>query len=272
MTRIYTPKRWMSFFRGYPELVIDDDGFIYNGADYNKLGRAPVGKIDEGKGEVYGENYNSMFPVPIGYIRAEDGVKKVYAEPDSSRIFGSFPVLYITDGKIYTYDDYNRLFPTSSGYIDRDAAKGQALPEKEPALSKVEEPVSWNEGSGDGGNPVAVILVLFFCFMGVCIWLYPPTLFRNLLVAVPLSAVGSVVAYKQRPQKWKDAFITVLTVYVIVFVVLFALETLFSLIINGFKWSELALIVASPIPGIIFGILPSAIGAWAVIRIQKSKS
>lgn len=265
MIRIYTPESWVSIFRGYPELVIDDDGFIYSGTDYNKFGRVPIGKIDDAKGEVYGKDYNSMFSVPIGYIREDGGIKKVYSEPDSNRIFGAFPILYIKDGKVYTYEEYNSLFSTPSGYIKRDVAERRVQPEARS--------LDGNDKDSGGGNPFVILAVLFLTIVGILYWLYPTVLFSpSTLVGILLAAVGSVVAYKRSVKKWREAFVTILGVYTLGFVALFAVEALFPLITNDFKLSDLALLIVSPIPAVMTGILPSAIGAWIVVRIQKGKS
>lgn len=273
MTRIYTPERWLSLFRGYPELVIDDDGFMYNGADYNKFGRTPIGKVDKATGNVYGEDYYSMFPVPISYIQEDDGVKKVYAESDRNKILGAWPILYITDEKIYTYDDYHRLFPTPSGYMERDTVERErdAGARQTPSKAGSSGP-SYQENSGTG-NPLIVVLVLFLCVVGVLYWLYPPILLSaSGVIGILLSFASSVVAYKKKPQKWSEAFATALGVYTITFVALFAMETIFSLFSGNFKPSDLMLILVSPLPGAMTGIVPCAIGAWIVVRIQKSKS
>lgn len=123
MMKIYTPKEWMSFFGGSPSLIIDDNGYIYSADGYYKLiSDSPIGKIDYEKGHIYDKHYADLFPTPIAYMVNDDGVIKVM---EYGKSHFSEPILYIQGDKIYTPDEYLRIFGgNASGYIKRDSPSG----------------------------------------------------------------------------------------------------------------------------------------------------
>lgn len=117
--KIYTPKEWLSFFGGSPNLIIDDNGYIFSADGYYKLlSDSPIGKIDYEKGHIYDKHYADLFPTPIAYMVNSDGIIKVM---EYGKSHFSEPILYIQDDKIYTPDEYLRIFGgNASGYIQRD--------------------------------------------------------------------------------------------------------------------------------------------------------
>lgn len=119
MIQIYTPKQWFSVFGGCPSLIIKDNGEIYSAEDYNKiLEGPPIGKIDYARGHIYGKDYASLMPVPIGYLEKTPNVTKVY---DSVPTLSVSPILYIQDDKVYTPEQYTSIFGSNAaGYIKRE--------------------------------------------------------------------------------------------------------------------------------------------------------
>ena len=121
MFEIHTPKSWYSVFT-YPEIIVDDDGLIYNSADYHKLLRNPIGKIDYTSGYIYGEDYCKLMPSPIGCIKRDGNVTMIF-DGNYNRL-NATPILYIKGNEIYSYDEYHKLFSTPSSYIKENTAKG----------------------------------------------------------------------------------------------------------------------------------------------------
>lgn len=125
MIEIYTPKEWSRFFGGAPSLYIKDDGYIYTREEEVKLMGRPCGRIDYRNGRIYGSDYASVNPDPIGYLQKKDGVTEIYAEYPGWNVK---PILVIKGNEIYTYSEYTRIFGgTASGYInntDDDSSNG----------------------------------------------------------------------------------------------------------------------------------------------------
>lgn len=118
MFEIYTPKAWLSVFGGSPMLCIDDDGYIYTYKESTKIfGGHPCGKIEWSKGYIYGEDYASFTCRPIGKIETRsDGVQEIYGSDYAS--WTTRPILYIEKNKIYTPEEYYRIFGGNpSGYV-----------------------------------------------------------------------------------------------------------------------------------------------------------
>ena len=123
MMKIYTPEAWLSLFGGSPSLVIDDNGYIYSADGYYKMiSDSPIGKIDYAKGYIYDQHYTDMFPTPIAEMVTKDDVTEVYQY--GGGILRT-PILYIKNEKIYTPDEYLRIFGgNASGYIQRGNGSG----------------------------------------------------------------------------------------------------------------------------------------------------
>ncbi len=120
MIKVYTPKAWYALLGNQPCIIIEDDGLIYSEADYYKTLRNPIGKIDGQKGLIYGEDYLKSFPQPIGAIKEKGNVTEIYG-PDYLKTFAR-PILYLRDNRIYSADEFFRLFPQEAGFI-RDEGK-----------------------------------------------------------------------------------------------------------------------------------------------------
>lgn len=135
MMKVYTPKEWLSFFGGSPSLIIDDKGYIYSADGYYKLiSDSPIGKIDYEKGHIYDKHYADLFPTPIAYMVNSDGVTKVM---EYGKSHFSAPILYIQNDKIYTPDEYHRIFSGSaSGYIKRDTPSGSSASSSRDSFPK----------------------------------------------------------------------------------------------------------------------------------------
>lgn len=121
MMKIYTPKEWSGVFRGAASLVIDDDGYIYDG-NRSGVGSSPIGKIEYDRREIYGNDYGSFVRTPIAYMMHKRNHIEIYA--NDGRHTGD-PMLYIMDDKIYTPQEWSRSTGTPDGFIDSDG-KGTA--------------------------------------------------------------------------------------------------------------------------------------------------
>lgn len=122
MMKIYTPKEWLSVFRGCPSLIIDDKGLIWAGDEYYKiLFGEPSGKIDFEKGYIYGEDYAKLMATPIGILEKVNDLIKVY---DYQKGRFSAPILYIQNDKIYTPEQWTSIFDIPGGYIEKDLSSG----------------------------------------------------------------------------------------------------------------------------------------------------
>lgn len=156
MMKIYTPEAWLSLFGGSPSLVIDDNGYIYSADGYYKIiSDSPIGKIDYAKGHIYDKHYTDLWPTPIAYMTDDGGVIKV-REYGKSQF--SDPILYIQGDKIYTPQEYLRIFGgNASGYIKRDhdtkASSGSSGSEGY-SYSSSGSAGSSSSGSSGGGAPM----------------------------------------------------------------------------------------------------------------------
>lgn len=119
MIKIYTRDAWLSYFSKYPCIVIKDDGLIYNEDCLYKMISHPIGKIDFSRGEIYGEDYLKMFPLPVGYLKRNGDVIEIYGEEYRQKMF-PLPIGYIQGDEYYSYDDYHRLFRIPAMYIERE--------------------------------------------------------------------------------------------------------------------------------------------------------
>ena len=117
MYEIYTPKEWTRVFGGCPSIIIDDNGYIYDKDEYYKImGGTPMGYINYNTGKIYGKDYANFTAAPIGEIKVKEDVTEIFGEDYAS--FSARPILYIKNGKIYTYDDYFKIFTGGpSGYV-----------------------------------------------------------------------------------------------------------------------------------------------------------
>lgn len=136
MFRIYTPQQWFSLFR-CAELIIEEDGLIYNADDEFKSFRQAIGKIDYASGFIYGEDYYKSWPIPVGKIVQDGDITKIYGEDYTS--LSAWPILYIRGNSIYTADQFFKSFPMEAGYIS--GAFGASL-----------GPTGTEEGNFSGGN------------------------------------------------------------------------------------------------------------------------
>lgn len=131
MIKVYTPKAWLSVFGGSPSLVINDDGYIYSADQYYRIFTGtPIGKIDYEKGLIYDKHYNDLFPTPIAYTTAKSDVIEIREYGKSNF---SDPILYIKGDKLFTPEEYFRIFGgAASGYIKREE-KGDDISGRVPA-------------------------------------------------------------------------------------------------------------------------------------------
>lgn len=130
-------------------MIIDGDGYIYQASEYYNLMPRPYGWINFSRGEVYGEDYGSVNPRPIAYIRDKDGVKEIYEKrPEAS--LGAVPFLYIANGQVYTREAYYKVFGGSaSAYVKEDAKqKVKEEPKKQDTNSTENAQRKANRGGG----------------------------------------------------------------------------------------------------------------------------
>lgn len=124
MMEIYTPKEWNRFFGGAPSLYIKDDGYIYTREEEVKLMGCPCGRIDYSKGYIYGSDYASVNPDPVGYLQSKNGITEIYAEYPGWNVK---PILVIKGNEIYTYSEFTRIMGGNvSGYIKNDGSSGSS--------------------------------------------------------------------------------------------------------------------------------------------------
>jgi len=119
LIKIYTPKQWESFFSS-ASIIIDGDGYIYDSDSYYALVKHnPIGLIDYETGKIYGADYAALTRAPIGKIIEDNGMKKIFGS-DYAKI-GAAPILYIDrNDRIYTAEEYVKLFGSPTGYIKQD--------------------------------------------------------------------------------------------------------------------------------------------------------
>lgn len=148
MMEIYTPKEWSRFFGGAPSLYIKDDGYIYTREEEVKLMGRPCGRIDYRKGYIYGNDYASVNPNPVGYLQSRNGITEIYAEPPGWNVK---PILVIQGNEIYTYSDFTRITGgNASGYIKNGGSSGSSGSSGHKNSPKNDG--SFSGSSGHGGS------------------------------------------------------------------------------------------------------------------------
>lgn len=130
MLKFYTPKQWHAFF-DCPSLIIDDEGRIWSADNYYKiLFGEPSGRIDFSKGKIYGKDLGyGLFSAPIAYLETKNGVTRVL---DAKEGFFNSPILYIENNKVYTPEQWTRLFDCPSGYIKAPQVEQVETEQPEP--------------------------------------------------------------------------------------------------------------------------------------------
>lgn len=103
MMQFNTPAEWNGVFPRVNALAVDDNGYIYNAASR----RAPLGRFEYERNEVYGADYNNYMRRPIAYIVRKADHMELYA--NSGRP-SPVPFLYIRAGRCYTSGEWHRLF------------------------------------------------------------------------------------------------------------------------------------------------------------------
>lgn len=103
MMQFNTPAEWNGVFSRVNALAVDDNGYIYNAATR----RAPIGRFEYERNEVYGADYNNYMRRPIAYIVHKADHMELYA--NSGRP-SPVPFLYIRAGRCYTSGEWHRLF------------------------------------------------------------------------------------------------------------------------------------------------------------------
>ena len=118
---VYTRDDWLSYTHKFPCFVIDEDGLIYNGADFRlKLIKYPIGRVDFKRGEIYGKNFRSSFALPTMYIREGVNVTEIYDGDDYRHKFVKYPLGYVRNKEYYTYDDFHHFFRYPTYHIEVD--------------------------------------------------------------------------------------------------------------------------------------------------------
>lgn len=165
MFEIYTPKAWHAFFPE-PQIIIDDDGLIYNKKDYDKIIRgSPIGMISFDKGYIYGRDYNAIINTPIGKYEKKKYYDCIYG-PDYDKLLAE-PILYIENNIIYTPNEFTsfKLRPRDpSGYI-----KNTTKNKKQEEQVQNKEPVRWEDRKAEDEKKFSMIkiigigLAILFC-------------------------------------------------------------------------------------------------------------
>ncbi len=152
MLKIYTPQAWYATLGNYPSVIIEDDGLIYSEEDYYKTFRNPVGKLDAGKGFIYGPDYMKNFAQPIGAIKNRGSVTAIYG-PDYVQSFAQ-PILYIRDNRIYPAEEFFKLFPQEAGFIKDEGGK-ESTQKGTPVITPCIENNSGGSSSGSSSGDSA---------------------------------------------------------------------------------------------------------------------
>lgn len=163
MMQVYTPQAWLSVFGGSPSLVIDDQGYIYSADGYYKIfSDSPIGKMDFEKGFIYDKHYLDLFATPIAQMERKGDVLEIR---EYGKVFTS-PILYIQNNKIYTPEEYFRIFGGSpSGYIKHQDGGSNST----SAGYSCNNSTSTTSGSSGGGCGLSGIFVIpmFALLMGL---------------------------------------------------------------------------------------------------------
>lgn len=150
MMEIYTPKEWTRFFGGAPSLYIKDDGYIYTREEEVKLMGRPCGRIDYSKGYIYGSDYASVNPDPVGYLQSKNGITEIYAEYPGWNVK---PILVIKGNEIYTYSEFTRIMGGNvSGYIKNDGPSGSGGSSGRRGFSESDGSFGGSGSSGHSGS------------------------------------------------------------------------------------------------------------------------
>ena len=159
MFKIYTPDSWYSYFKT-PSLIVADDGLIYAEDQYHSIGKTAIGKFDYRSGYIYGEDYSRLTRSAIGAIRNSGNITKIFGS-DYADIFAS-PIFYIRDNKIYSAEEFFKVFPKESGYIESTTTKNNPAHKKEESDKK--QKTSTGETYGKGK---LALLIIFACILSV---------------------------------------------------------------------------------------------------------
>lgn len=151
MIEIYNSKEWSALFGGSPNWIIADDGYIYEASEYNNLMPRPCGRIDMGRGMIYGKDYGSVNPRPIAYIQERNGVKEIYEKrPDVS--WGEVPFLYLYGDAVYSREQFLSKF-----------GDGPKPPEPGPRGGGIPMP---SGGGGGGAGWGCFLFIVAFLALG----------------------------------------------------------------------------------------------------------
>lgn len=201
MYEIYTPKEWLSVFGGCPSIIIDDQGYIYNREEYYKVfGGTPIGYINYQTGKIYGADYAKFSAAPIGEIKIKSDVTEIYGKDYAK--FGARPILYIDNDKIYTADEYYRIFGGSpAGYLKGNGENNGFFGERKKKKS-YDNSVAKGCLSTDFGGSIAIFLVIVMILLiGNFIESLKdalPTIIGACVVFLILFIIGKVWAAKRK--------------------------------------------------------------------------
>ena len=194
MIKIYTPENWRSLFGGCPELVIDDDHYIYRGDEYTKPLVQPVGRIDLESGYVYGEDYYEFSAQPIGQLKDNGSETKIYG--DDYYKLNAKPVYVVKDGKAYSYDEYTKFWGTPEAIID-SPQEPQIDDETRDSTEVKEKAQQWLSISS--ATTIALIVLTIFSLASAYGWVtgawfdtYTPS--ELLLIFVPV-LITAIIAF-----------------------------------------------------------------------------
>lgn len=135
---------------------------------------------------IYGEDYYRGYKQPVGKLeRRSDGVIQIYG-PDYYRL-GARPILYIRENRIYSADDFYKLFPQEKGFIKETPPQPLETPPQPPVPPKKREQKDDHKGRK---ILFAVFVVVFM--VAATIWVFTDVDYA--LPTVIMSVVGMVLA------------------------------------------------------------------------------
>lgn len=273
MIKIYTPKEWLGVFSS-PSIVIESDGLIYGEDAYNILTRAPIGKVDLKSGYVYGEDFASIMPQPIGVIKKDGNLTIIFGEDYGS--LNAQPIFYINGNEGYSAEAYYRAFRSPDFYIANDAVS-KCGNEEHGAMLHNNSRKQKDDGSGGLLRGMftmlqAIVLGIGILAMSAFVWVdvyYGAESYAHILIANIIAlAIGCIVTYEEKGTEqtfsgifWVSALL--FEVYIIVL----------SFVQYGFGWKAIGWSVLGLIVSCLYCVLPAAVLSIPVkmLRLRKQK-
>lgn len=161
MIKIFTPENW-HYKIDAPSIIIDDDGFIYKELEYYKAWRQPCGKIDYSSGYIYGDDYSSFMPTPIGAVKKANGYTEIYGTDFAQ--FSACPIYYIKGDTVYSAEEFFKVFKSSMGYVEGTIGQNNQV-----ALSHVQEKEAYVGNNSEAAEAFSQLIHNIISWIGTII-------------------------------------------------------------------------------------------------------